>query len=205
MSIRKSLLALTVLASFAGARDAQAGVITNLFSTGVSPTGAVLGFGATDTHYTVTGPASTPSGQAMVIPFNPGYPTPTGSQFITSPTTNFGSQAIGNYTYTTTFSDTDSLGTISGRISADDSVTVLLNGTQVASVAAPAYLSFANFTINSGFTTGLNTLTFVVNNIGGPQALDVTLTAAVPEPASLGMVALGLGALLVARRTRRTV
>jgi hypothetical protein len=118
----------------------------------------------------------------------------------------------GTYTYQESFDLTaydPSTAQITGQLAADDSVEVWLNGVDTGS-SAPGFTSLTPFTINSGFQSGINTLTFVLVNLGpgsNPTGLRVEIDSATaevaPEPASIGFMGLGLAALgILGRRLR---
>lgn len=106
--------------------------------------------------------------------------------------------------------------TFTGAFAADNAVSLYIDGTEVTSVAAPAYGSLTNFTYtftleNTG--TKLTSIDFVVNNLDdtnghvNPTGLLVsnfkaTATSA-PEPSTWLMLFGGAAALLVVQRTRR--
>lgn len=79
-----------------------------------------------------------------------------------------------NYQYTTTFTlPANHPGVwISGRVLADDSVTIQLNGNTI--FTGGNFSSATSFSSHNAafFTTGTNTLTFTVNNVTGPSGLD---------------------------------
>ena len=107
------------------------------------------------------------------------------------------------YTYRTTFdlSGFDpAMASLTGQWSADNwGSDILLNGLSTGNTAVGFNL-WSSFTILSGFTAGVNTLDFIVNNGGGPTGLRVEVTGtAVPEPATLSLLALG-GLALIRRR-----
>jgi hypothetical protein len=60
------------------------------------------------------------------------------------------------------------------------------------------------FSITSGFQIGLNTIEFLVQNAGGPTGLRVDKIrgdySLIPEPATLGLAAAGLGVIATMRR-----
>jgi hypothetical protein len=118
----------------------------------------------------------------------------------------------GVYTYQESFDLTaydPSTAQITGQLAADDSVEVFLNGVDTGS-GTSAFNPLTPFTINSGFQSGSNTLTFVLVNQGtdpNPTGLRVEIDSAtadlVPEPASFGFMGLGLAALgILGRRLR---
>jgi len=90
------------------------------------------------------------------------------------------------YTFTTTFTLTavdPTTASLAGTWSCDDSCTMSLNGTEVASDPSPAWTSVQPFTIPAGspFQVGTNTLTIAVNNSGnyatGVQILTIAGSA----------------------------
>jgi len=80
-----------------------------------------------------------------------------------------------DFSYSTTFSlPTNRPGlSITGQVLADDSVTIQLNGHTIldnaGSLGSPTTFSSNDSTI---FTSGTNTLTFIVHNVTGPSGLD---------------------------------
>jgi len=194
--------------------QAEAGVISGLFSTGVDNAGNTMSGGTVDTHYVVTSDQNGVAGGTFVVPFDqlpsvwvPASPvgTPT-SEWISGPTGPplNQNQANGPINYETTFTVTGPAAgtTFSGMRTADDEVRVMLNGAIVADFTPNhGYGSFFAFTVNSGFVTGLNTLDYLVENTAnGPQGLRVQINA-VPEP---GTVALsGVALLFVVGRVIR--
>jgi hypothetical protein len=139
---------------------------------------------------------------------------------------------FGQYQYTETFSlsgyNTNSVvllgdwGTDNGGFIVLNGVTLNISGTPIAGTSG-TFLTNAgdptsNFTSLTPFSItcgGLitcnqttNTIQFVTQNDGGPSGLRVDLTgtgtAAVPEPASLAFVGLGLAAVGVLRRRLRS-
>ncbi len=114
---------------------------------------------------------------------------------------------VGNYIYRTTFDLTgfDPMAvSISGRWSTDNyGREMLLNGVNTGNVNNAEFGVWTDFSITSGFMPGINTLDFVVENIGGPTALRVEMTgAAVPLPAA-AWCGLGLLGVMVTMRCHR--
>jgi hypothetical protein len=160
--------------------------IAGLFSTGVNASGVPLAIGTVDPHYVLSSndPAF-PGPNALAVTPNAAWtPNTATSTWISIQASTTGANN-GIYTYTTTFTlaGDPTTATLSGSWAADDSVTLNLNGTQVASRAASAYGSAAAFTVPVGspFVAGTNTLAFVTVNSGnGPTGLQVvTLTGTV--------------------------
>jgi hypothetical protein len=164
---------------------------TGLFATGVDGNGNLLAVGSTDPHYVLSSSdPSNPGPAAIVI-----APDPSGTWTLNSAASQWISvNAQGNagetaytYAYTTTFTLTGdpTTASLAGSWACDDSCTVELNGTPVAtaSYAEPAWLAPQSFTIPAGspFQSGSNTLTFTVDNSGdwatGLQVFSMTGSA----------------------------
>ena len=125
----------------------------------------------------------------------------------------------GDYTYRVTFDLTGFIpGTaaLSFQFAADDHVSdVLLNGVSTGINAAGFTSWHGTYDLASGFVAGLNTLDFIVHNNapGGsltPTGLRVEFLSheaeagEIPEPATVGLLGLGLlGLSLYARRRRK--
>jgi hypothetical protein len=99
--------------------------------------------------------------------------------------------------------------TISGIFGTDNDGSIFLNGN--AAAAATGFAGFGSttsFTFTSGFVAGLNSIHVTTNNGGDPTSFFVqfgTATAnAVPEPATLLLVAVGLVGLIAFRRSAVT-
>jgi hypothetical protein len=102
-------------------------------------------------------------------------------------------------------------------VTADDAVAVFLNGTNVAGTWRPAVTAMTSLNL-TGAGSGMNTMTFIVTNVraavgssgGNPTGLNVRFTgasaeavdAAIPEPATLGLIGGGLLALGLFRKRR---
>jgi hypothetical protein len=158
--------------------------ITGLFSTGVDATGTPLAIGATDPHYVLSSndPAFPGPNAVTVTPNGVWTGNTATSKWISIRASTQGANN-GIYTYTTTFTLAGvdpTTAALSGSWAADDSVSLMLNGTQVAQRAASAYGSAAAFTVPAGspFASGLNTLAFVTVNSGnGPTGLQIETLA----------------------------
>jgi hypothetical protein len=185
-----------------------------VFGTGVDGGGNPLPGGSVDTHYALTG------GTSYVIgdPGSVGWinNTATSAWISGSPDTFAGG---GPFTYTTTFmigaGFNPATAQLSGVWAADDQAAMYLNGSLVAQTVntfSGPWSFFENFSVTSGFVSGLNTLSFSVpNNIetpnDGPTGLQVSISGTVapaPEPSSLVLAGLGgLGAVAYGWRKRR--
>jgi hypothetical protein len=100
--------------------------------------------------------------------------------------------------------------TLTGQFGVDDAGTVALNGVIISTYGG--FNTLQGFLSNSGFLAGLNTLDFSVTNGAGPTSFIVsglTVTAnetaaAVPEPATWGMMILGFGMVGAGMRRRKS-
>lgn len=217
MNIRIFAIGATVLAASLSSAIVP---ISTLKSTGDS-----VAAGAQDTNYTiVSGPLT---GDVDVA--HPGFFALNGSWVANTATakwiapastvpTNPGaisSSPAGDYVFKTTF-DLNGLiastATISGKWASDNTgLGVYLNGNLVpgsANNVSNAFAAFKNFSINSGFVDGMNTLEFHVRNLSGtsgnPTGLIVDMSGTaqpVPEPATIA--ALGAGLLAFRRRNKK--
>ncbi len=127
---------------------------------------------------------------------------PSGTEWIgPNPSSSFNAPP-GDYTYETTFSLAGFIASsaiIQGKFAADNEVaSITLNGVSVPLSFHGNLLSLTDFTISSGFVSGVNTLDFNVVNLGSepnPTGLLVEFTSAtatvVPEPTSLFLSAIG--------------
>lgn len=192
----------TVLLCAASLQPADAATI-QLFNTGVNASGGLLPNSTVDPHYSlVSAPA----------PFTTAY-TGNGnndvqwladgpnSRWLGVSTWLAEWRPTGTYTYRTTFDLSGmipSSATINISIASDNTCDVFLNGAHTG-ITTPyeGFRAFSSYTINSGFTDGLNTLDFSVYEPGStPSGLRVEMTGyatAVPEPTVLGIA--GLAAL----------
>ena len=195
--------------------SAQAAPI-NIFNTGVDANGDVVTGGTVgDEHYTlISDPNGTITGIKTATAISEGYPIGPwlGDNSLSSwigPNTGDLVGPGGLFTYQTTF-DLSGLdhttASILGRWATDDQgIDILINGTATGNTSA-SFGVFTDFTINSGFIAGVNTLDFVVTNGHGPTGLRVEITnanaVAVDEPYALALLGLGLLGLGINRNKK---
>ncbi len=186
---------------------ASAVQVAGVYNTGLGVGGVALapGDGQVDANYTIvsTNEAGVVVGSNALTYYNPAYLQDGAFSRIVN-ATGTGAGADGT---TTTFATTFSLAgydaanaTISGQALFDNSGEIFLNGNQLGTTIT-GFGSLAPFGTNSNFfVAGLNTLTFVLHNAGGPEAFQVaglTVTAeavpvpGVPEPATWGLMIAG--------------
>ena len=207
--MRKLLVSSAILAAFA--TPAFASPIAGLINTG-----AGLTTGQQDTNYTfqnITGTATgTACGSSMCgsvanassFPVSWPYTSLANAQWL-SPNVGATGDALtedptsnGNYKWTLDFNIATNPNSASFAATwlTDNYGYVELNGNTIAGSATPmpnGYVTGTNFTANSGFVYGMNTLTFVVTNIANasgfnPTGIDVEFTSsnvnATPLPAA---------------------
>ncbi|HEX4811054.1 MAG TPA: hypothetical protein VH325_19095 [Bryobacteraceae bacterium] len=178
--------------------------------------GTALPVGVTDPNYTlISAPAGVPL-TALTTSSNPAWVSNNSTTDWISPGTSGGTNwPVGNYDYQTTFS-LAGLNPATAQLSvswaSDNNGCIFLNGVNTGDCTAFAgFGSLTAFSITSGFTSGVNTLDFIVANGGttpSPTGVfaEISGTAStVPEPSSLPLL-LGFsfaGLLgMVLRRTR---
>ncbi|MDZ4656824.1 MAG: PEP-CTERM sorting domain-containing protein [Bythopirellula sp.] len=186
--------------------------IANLYNTGLDGSGNYLAANANDGNYTVI---SSPAGAFTPVAVDDTtfpFPlwianNPTASRWI-GPSGQFAPGPFGAYTYRTTFNlpanANLSTAVINGLWATDDpGLDILINGNSTGQTSA-SFGSLTNFSVTSGFNVGLNTLDFLVDQVGGgPTGLRVDGIRGsydVPEPTSWLLGALGMGGMFMRRR-----
>ena len=185
--------------------------ITGLFATGVDGSGTVLGDGATDSHYEILAPS-----QQGVVINQANIP----SSWVPNNATSrwIWQQADGQPTFTTlTFRTTFDLtgldaatAELAGTWSTDNfGLDILINGSSTGQTCA-GFTAFCDFDVTSGFTAGVNTLDFVVQDAGFISGFRVGSLAGAadpaarpnPEPAVLTLLLFGLTAVWLGARSK---
>jgi len=215
----------TLLISPALATPCNTGVTGNAVTCGA----ALLPDGSPDLHWSVTPVPVAPSGAPIAAPPPPGdfvpatahvsttawLPNDTVSGWITPSSSDL--ELGGQYVYRTSFTGDQAFG---GRyLSDNEEIEVFLNALLVPGFPHNGPSSFVsaadwtNFVVADGLSAGLNVLDFVIRNRGfGGIDSDTTQTgfraeffeaAAVPEPSTLSLLALGALALFGSRSRYR--
>lgn len=198
-----------------------------IYNTGTNSGGSGLATpGSADPNWVMTSaPTAGTQSSAYVDTSIPAWATNPNSQWLT-PNANGSSSksAPGMYYFQTSFdlvSGDLSTAILTGKFAVDNCVTdVLINGVSTGIHSSDStstcasysdFQSFMNFSITTGFTHGINTLTFEVKNSGGSSnamGLNVIVSGTispikVPEPGALGLLGLamlGFGGLWLRRR-----
>lgn len=191
-----------------GSASASSAPITGLFNTGVDGSGVALSAGSVDTHYSILSPSQSAIVITDAIPGS--WLNNTASRRWVWQDVN-GQPTNVDRTFRTTFDLTGldaSTASIAGQWSADNlGLDILINGTSTGNTCTGFDL-LCGFTVGSGFIAGLNTLDFIVRDVGGISGFLVSsisgtadeLISGVPVPASLAL--LGFGLIALTRRSR---
>jgi hypothetical protein len=177
--MRKAVATTLALAvTWAAASLARANDIA-VFNTGVDANGNVLSPGHNDPHWSIVqvpaGSGYTAGAAAKVAFAHPVYVQndavgSAGSSWISAGSDTADDYPPGTYVYRTTFDLSGlkpSTAHLSGVFAVDDTVTsVVLNGTTLPISGGMFVLMNATFDVTTGFVDGVNTLDFVVSNLG---------------------------------------
>jgi len=168
----------------------QSGFVTipGIANTGANNDGTLAPPGSVDSHWSLilSADPSFPGPSAFIAsPPNPTWSSNgPKSQWISPAATGTQNRHVGAYKYRLSFNLTGlnpASALLKGSfVSDNNTTTVLLNGV-ITGITGPSNFgkqpsNGTNFSFNTGFTVGVNTLDFIVNNNGGPTALRVELT-----------------------------
>jgi hypothetical protein len=148
--------------------------IPGFFNTGVDDSGNAQPDGAIDPHYVFTQNADSSATATLVqdstvfpIVAGPWVPNTANSKWI-GPRAETSGAALGDYTYRITFNLQGldpATARITGTWAADDGGSaILINGQSTGQATANGFATLTPFSITTGFTAGLNTLDFRLNN-----------------------------------------
>jgi hypothetical protein len=207
-----NLLAAAAVLVLSSAAAARADIIAGLYNTGVDANGVrLVNGGQADPHYTLV-----ETGQAPVTYYNGAWQGANPNAGWISVRTD--GRSVPPRTYRTTFDLTGydpSSVVLDGAWGVDNFGYIYLNGgyTGVAldGNGGGNFLTFHNFTLDSGFVAGVNVLDFFVIDVGeitGLAVQDLALrgdvaSSGAPEPAGWAMLIGGLGAMGSLLRRRR--
>jgi len=218
---------LVLLAASGSMTGLPAATITTLFNTGVSAAGTPVADDTPDLHYSLVAPGAQ-TGSPLVVTASGGFPVPpwVGDNATSAWIGTLNPTALGptnvtrEYHYQTTFSMAGlnpASAIIAGQASQDNSLLdVLINGTSAGiNESAVSFGGFTPFSFDAAdialLNGGTNTLTFIVQSATTDGTDDytslrvefLTKTAnAIPEPAVVALVSLGVLGLLRRRRAK---
>jgi hypothetical protein len=184
---RNWLVGLSFLAALSVPAAQGANLVVH--NTGVNSSDVLVSAGAQASFWTLS---AEPGGAVETIGSNPfrfffgSYFADTGSAAWVAPQASGNAGVAGDYTYDLSVDLTGfqpGTAAISGNFGTDNSGSIALNGNAaVATVGNAAFGAPTAFTINSGFTTGVNLIHVTVTNNGDPTAFFVQFTSATATP-----------------------
>ncbi|NOQ16786.1 MAG: hypothetical protein GQ581_06980 [Methyloprofundus sp.] len=199
------------LSTFSVMAHSTAIIDIEIYGTGLDGIGNPLGIGDNDLHYTVNENSGTP---AQVLSHPAYFPNNSDSQWIWQNAS--GTPADVTRTFTTTFELTGldlSSVEINGAWGTDNQgLDILINGNSTGinllGVIEDNYQALTDFTINSGFVSGINTLEFIIQDSGGVAAFrtelsGIGITPTAPAPAAIWLVGSGLIGLFGMRKRQQ--
>lgn len=212
---KTSLFSSVALCAAVISAPAHGASITGLFNTGTDANNVALvgGNGLTDTHYSIVSSSSPGfAGQQAVTYKHPAYAAEdANSRWISLG--SGGTPGSNTTLYRLSFDLTGlnaSTASISGSWGADNRGTIFLNGVNTG-ITTTNFSSLTNFSIGSGFISGINNLDFRIEDFGPPTAFRVDnlvgtadLAGAVPEPAAWALFIAGFGVIGAGMRRRTT-
>jgi hypothetical protein len=196
-----ALNSLAIVVSAASVTAASAASIPGLFNTGVDSSGNVLSpLGGQDPHYLVVETGN----NALTMSVLSGDYIANGPNSLWIWEQAGGQPTNVTRTFRTTFNLTGfdpSTASITGQWAADDYLDAIkINGVSIGAITnypgIENWASFHPFTINSGFTAGLNTLDFVVEDAGGIAGFRINSLSGTAQPVPEPSTILGIGAIL---------
>lgn len=211
------LYSISALVMGAGVASADLALDPIDLSTGITDAGTLIAVGFDDTDYNVMGPAGSGFAIATGDGYTPYWVAPVSStnhfgQWITPRGTTTGIDIEGEYVFSIDFSLTageiSSGAKIMGEWSSDNQGEIFINDVAVPGTVTlqDAWSAYHDFSVLSGFVEGVNTLTFKVQQLGGPGPNPAGLfvnAEVIPEPSSIALLVAMSGGLFVWRRNFR--
>lgn len=227
MNIGRYLMATAAAGTLAVALPAGAATLS-VFNTGVGPDGTLLSDIQPDPHWSIVdGPTDvlqpgpiqpvTVNNDTYVLEDGPWVPNTATSRWISSRADQEEGVPPGNFEYEQVFNvplgADPSTVQLAGQFAADNQATLYINGEATPFTSGVTDFGFVPFTVNEGFMTGENTISFVVGNGNfAPSGLHVQVSGTygdapppvIPEPTNLALLGVGVGALALRLRRRVT-